>query len=88
MVVSRLPKVTEEGTEVIMRRFGDRPLTGRDLSTIRNDVVRMTQAELADEWGMSRTFVSRVENQDKPERRVTDMYLGLLMRRFFFNRNS
>ena len=80
------PKVTVEGTEVILRQFGGRELSGHDLSTIRNDVARMTQAELAGEWGLSRAFLSSIENAEMPSRRVVDMYLGLLMRRFFFGR--
>lgn len=79
-------KVTVEGTEVILRQFGGRQLSGQDLSTIRNDVARMTQEELADAWGLSRTLLSRIENEDAPSMRSVDMYLGLLMRRFFFKR--
>jgi hypothetical protein len=76
--------VTEEGAEVIMRRFGSKELSGHDLGAIRNDVLRLTQAELANEWGFSRTYVARIESEDKPSQRVADMYRGLLMRRFFF----
>ncbi|MCA8197362.1 MULTISPECIES: helix-turn-helix domain-containing protein [Burkholderia] len=76
--------VTEESVEVILNRFGRTELTGNDLFAIRNDVLRLTQDQLAKEWDISRTYVSRIENSDKPSRREADMYRGLLMRRYFF----
>ncbi len=70
--------------EVVMRRFKDRRLTGKDLQTIRSSVVDITQEELSKEWGISRTLVSRIEGSDEPDQRLCDQYLGLMMRRFFF----
>jgi hypothetical protein len=72
-------------TTVILRRFGTSDLVGSDLATIRDKVLGITQQELADVWGISRTLVSRWESSLETDRRVSDQYLGLLLRKYFFN---
>ncbi|WP_199031645.1 hypothetical protein [Ralstonia sp. ASV6] len=70
--------------EIVIRRFKDRKLAGSDLQLIRTDVVRLTQEQLSEEWGISRTLISRIESSPEPDQRQCDQYLGLLTRRFFF----
>ncbi|WP_080423760.1 helix-turn-helix domain-containing protein [Burkholderia ubonensis] len=74
----------DDKAELVMRRFGGRCLSGKDLAAIRSSVLDITQEELAAEWGISRTLVSRMESTPKPDERTCDQYRGLLMRAFFF----
>lgn len=76
-----------EDAEVLVRRFGGaRKLTGEDLVAIRSQVLGLTQTDVSIEWGYSRTYISRIENEPVPDQRIADMYLGLLFRRFFTGR--
>ncbi|MBN3729371.1 XRE family transcriptional regulator [Burkholderia sp. Tr-20390] len=70
--------------ELVLRRFGGDCLTGKDLAAIRSSVLDITQEQLAIEWGISRTLVSRMESTPNPDQRTCDQYRGLLMRAFFF----
>ncbi len=74
----------DSNAEVVLRRFGAEQLSGRDLTMIRTAVLDITQDELARQWGVSRTLVSRWESGDEPDQRVCDGYRGLLMRKIFF----
>lgn len=69
--------------EAVLRRFGGVAFSGRELTEIRS-LVGMTQSDLAVEWGISRTMVSRMESVVSPTTKVCDQYRGLLMRKFFF----
>lgn len=69
--------------EAVLRRFGGVTFSGRELTEIRS-LVGMTQSDLASEWGISRTMVSRMESGASPSAKVSDQYRGLLMRKFFF----
>lgn len=69
-----------KNVSVALRRFATNPLTGDDLSEIRTSVLGMTQTELAEMWGMSRTQVSRLELRETPDQKTCDAYLGLMIR--------
>lgn len=70
----------DKNIEVALRRFATQPLTGGDLSKIRTSLLRLTQEELGDVWGISRNQVSRLENLPEPDRKTCDAYLGLMVR--------
>lgn len=65
---------------VALRRFAGQPLTGDDLSKIRNSLLGLTQTELGVEWGITRNQVSRIEKQAEPDKKTCDAYIGLMVR--------
>jgi len=69
---------------VVLRRFGGRDLSGADLETIRQDVLGLTQEDVASQWNYSRTYISRMESAALTNQRIQDLYLGLLFRHFLY----
>lgn len=65
--------------QVVLTRFsGD--LSGEDLAAIRTQVAGLSQIELSAQWNISRNLISRIENNQHPNRGMSDRYMGLLVR--------
>lgn len=71
---------TDESLVAVLRRFGLQPLSGADLTTIRREVLGMTQSQLGDVWGVTRGQVSRAERRPAPSKRICDAYIGVMAR--------
>lgn len=67
---------------VTLRRYGKRQLTGADLAEIRTNIFKLSQAELAREWGIGSVQLSVLEKATAPDLVVCDAYRGRLFLHF------
>lgn len=67
---------------VTLRRYGKRQLTGADLAEIRTNIFKLSQTDLARDWGITQVELAGLEQAAAPDLIVCDAYRGRLFLHF------